>query len=301
MLNDKVRNYLHLHLIVFIWGFTAILGALITLGAEALVWYRMSMAVVFMFIYVRLIKKENLSVSPKVLLKFLLGGFLISFHWLAFFLAIKASNVSVTLATISTGAFFASILEPIFYRRRIVVYELLFGILVILGLYTIFRVETQYTLGIVLSLVAALLSASFSILNGKLVQEHKASVISLYQIGFGVLCLTVYIGLTDGFDLSFFQISSSDWGYLFLLASICTAYAFVVSVHVMRWISPYTVMLTINLEPVYGIIMALLIFGEEESMSPNFYYGALIILVTVLLNGVLKTRIERKRDRIHTT
>lgn len=300
MLNDKVRNYLHLHLIVFIWGFTAVLGALITLGAEALVWYRMSMAVIFMFIYVWFIKKENLIFPPIVLAKFLLGGFLISAHWLAFFTAIKVSNVSVTLATISTGAFFTSILEPIFYRRRIIFYELLFGLLVVIGLYTMFRVETQYALGIILSLIAAVLSALFSILNGKLIQRYKASVISIYEIGFGVLCLTVYMAFTNGFNESFLEVSLSDWAYLLLLASVCTAYAFIASVHVMRWISPYTVMLTINLEPVYGILMALMIFGEKESMSSSFYYGALIILITVVLNGVIKTRLERKRKRLHS-
>lgn len=301
MLNDKVRNYLHLHLIVFIWGFTAILGALITIGAEALVWYRMTIAVVFMFIYVRFIQKENLMVPPKVLLKFLLGGLLISAHWLAFFSAIKVSNVSVTLATLSTGAFFTSILEPIFYRRRIIYYELLFGLLVIGGLYTIFKVETEHALGILLALIAALLSSLFSILNGKLIQEHKASVISLYEIGFGILCLSIYMAFTNGFDSSFFEVSLSDWTYLLILASVCTAYAFIASVHVMRWISPYTVMLTINLEPIYGILMALLIFGEEETMSSSFYLGALIILVTVVLNGIIKTVLERKRNRIRTS
>lgn len=301
MLNDKTRNYLHLHLIVFIWGFTAILGALITIGAEALVWYRMTIAVVFMFIYVRFIKKENLVFPPKVLVKFLLGGLLISAHWLAFFSAIKVSNVSVTLATLSTGAFFTSILEPIFYRRRIIYYELLFGLLVIGGLYTIFKVETEHALGILLALIAALLSSLFSILNGKLVQEHKASVISLYEIGFGILCLSIYMAFTNGFDSSFFKLSLPDWTYLLILASVCTAYAFIASVHVMRWISPYTVMLTINLEPIYGILMALLIFGEEETMSSSFYLGALIILVTVVLNGIIKTVLERKRNRIRTS
>ncbi|HLS10783.1 MAG TPA: DMT family transporter [Flavobacteriaceae bacterium] len=298
MLNDRVRNHLHLHLIVFIWGFTAILGALITIGAEALVWYRMSIAVILMFIYTRFIKKENLALTPKELARFLLGGILISSHWLAFFLAIKVSNVSVTLATLSTGAFFASILEPIFYRRRIVYYEILFGLLVIIGLYTMFRVETEYGLGIALALLAALLSASFSILNGKLIQEHKASVISLYEIGFGVVCLSIYMAFTGGFNPSFFEVSLSDWTYLLILGSVCTAYAFIASVHVMRWISPYTVMLTINLEPVYGILMALVIFGDEESMSSSFYLGAAIILITVILNGVLKNRLERKRGRI---
>lgn len=298
MLNDKTLNFLHLHLIVFIWGFTAILGALISLDAEALVWYRMSMAVGFMFVYVKYIKKENLCFSTKVLAQFLLGGFLISAHWLAFFSAIKVSNISVTLATISTGAFFASILEPIFYRRRIVLYEILLGLLVVVGLYTMFSVETEYGLGILLSLIAAFLSASFSILNGKLMQKHKAAVISFYEIGFGVVCLTLYLLFTNGFDAKFFVVSMSDWVYLLILASVCTAYAFIASVHVMRWISPYTVMLTLNLEPVYGILMALLIFGEKESMSPSFYFGALIILSTVVLNGVIKARLERKRKRL---
>lgn len=298
MLNDRIRNYLHLHLIVFIWGFTAILGALITIGTEALVWYRISIAVVLMFIYVRFIKKENLVFPFKVLTKFFLGGVLIVGHWLCFFLAIKVSNVSVTLATLSTGAFFASVLEPLFYRRRIVYYELLFGLLVVLGLYTMFRVESGYGLGIVLALLAALLSALFSILNGKLIQQYKASVISLYEIGFGVLCLTVYIAFTNGFNASFFNVSLADWIYLLILGSVCTAYAFMASIHVMRWISPYTVMLTINLEPVYGILMALIIFGEEENMSPSFYFGAIIILVTVILNGVLKNRFERMKRRI---
>lgn len=293
MQNDRLKNYLHLHFIVFIWGFTAVLGALISLDADALVWYRMSIAVVFMMGYV-LYKKESLYVPRKTLLLLLLGGAIIAGHWLAFFSAIKVSNVSITLATLSTGAFFTSILEPIFYKRKVVYYEILLGLLVVFGLWMIFSVDTSNAYGILLALIATLLSSAFSLLNGKLVHKHKASIISTYEIGFGVICLSIYIALTRGFDASFFQLSNSDWVYIFILATACTAYAFIASVHVMRWISPYTVMLTINMEPIYGIILALLILGDQETMSSGFYYGAVIIIVSVLLNGVLKNRSDRK-------
>lgn len=293
MQNDRLRNYLHLHLIVFIWGFTAILGALISLDADALVWYRMAMAVFLMVAYV-VYKKESFIVPRKSLFLLLLGGAIIAGHWLAFFTAIKISNVSITLATLSTGAFFTSILEPIFYKRKVVYYEILLGLLVVAGLWMILSVDFGNAYGMFIALIATLLSALFSILNGKLVHKHKASVISTYEIGFGVICLTIYIALTRGFDTSFFQLTNSDWMYLFILASACTAYAFIASVHVMRWLSPYTVMLTINMEPIYGILLALLILGDQESMSTNFYYGAVIIIITVLLNGFLKNRSERK-------
>ena len=123
-----------------------------------------------------------------------------------------------------------------------------------------------------------------------MVKSHNATVISFYELLFGVVFITLYILFTDGFDNTFFNLSGSDWTYLIILASICTAYAFIASVHVMKWISPYTVMLTTNMEPVYGILLALLILGEKEYMSPAFYLGAIIILITVVLNGIIKTR-----------
>jgi len=123
-----------------------------------------------------------------------------------------------------------------------------------------------------------------------MVKSHNATVISFYELLFGLVFITLYILFTDGFDNAFFNLSGSDWTYLIILASICTAYAFIASVHVMKWISPYTVMLTTNMEPVYGILLALLILGEKEYMSPTFYLGAIIILITVVLNGIIKTR-----------
>ncbi len=300
MRNDKLLNYLHLHFIVFIWGFTAVLGALISLEAIPLVWYRMLLATLIIFVFLKF-KKEKLKFSMKTLGGFALAGIIIALHWLTFFGAIKASNVSVTLAVLSTGAFFASLLEPLLYGRKIILYEVLFGLIVIVGLYIIFDVEASYTLGIILALCSAFLSALFSVINGKFVLKHKASAISFYELMFGVLGITIYLAISGKFDVEFFTVSAHDWIYLIILASACTAYAFIASIHVMKWISPYTVMLTINMEPVYGIILALIVLGDSENMSPQFYYGAVIILLTVVANGIIKITQERKRRRLSNT
>ncbi|HLW33659.1 MAG TPA: DMT family transporter [Aequorivita sp.] len=297
MQNDKLLNYLHLHFIVFIWGFTAVLGALISLEAIPLVWYRMFLAVIIIFVFLK-IKKENLRFSIKTLAGFAVAGVIIALHWLTFFGAIKASNVSVTLAVLSTGAFFASLLEPLLYGRKVIVYEVLFGILVIAGLYIIFDVEASYTTGILLALASAFLSALFSVINGKFVLKHKASAISFYELMFGVMGISIYLAFSGSFTAAFFTVSTHDWIYLLILASACTAYAFIASIHVMKWISPYTVMLTINMEPIYGIILALMILGDSEKMGPQFYYGAILILLTVLANGIIKMTLERKRRRL---
>ena len=289
MQNDKLLNYFHLHFIVFIWGFTAVLGDLITIEAVPLVWHRMLLGSLFVLIYI-IYNKGMLKVSLRSLIKFAFVGLLIALHWLAFFSAVKVSNVSITLAMMSTGAFFASFLEPIFFKRKIIAYEVIFGLIVIIGLYIIFKVESEYLSGILLALLASFLGTLFSIFNGMMVKSHNATVISFYELLFGVVFITLYILFTDGFDNTFFNLSGSDWTYLIILASICTAYAFIASVHVMKWISPYTVMLTTNMEPVYGILLALLILGEKEYMSPTFYLGAIIILITVVLNGIIKTR-----------
>src|SRR5690554_7621324 len=283
----KFKSYLHLHLIVFIWGFTGVLGELISVGSAEKVWYRMSIAFVLVVIYVWY-KKIPIRISLKLLLIFLGLGFIIALHWFAFFEAIEVSNVSVTLATLSTGAFFASILEPIFYRRKIIGYEVFFGLLVMLGLYIIYDVNGNFLYGIALALIAAFLSASFSIINGKFAGKYSSSYISFYQVLGGILFLTVYLFFTGKLNADFFTLSSNDWMYLLILGSICTAYTFVASIDVMKHLSPYTVMLTINLEPVYGIILAVLIFPETEKMSAEFYIGAAIILITILVNGYFK-------------
>ena len=296
MPGDKLKSYLHFHLIVFIWGFTAVLGALISLDAIPLVWYRMLLATGFILLWLWY-KKRSLRISPGKILILIIAGVVIALHWLTFFGAIKVSNVSITLALLSTGALFTSILEPIFYKRKFVGYEIFFGLVVIAGLYIIFKVETQYTLGIILGLISAFLSAVFTLINGKLIKHSTASVISFYELLTGVIAISIYLLIVtfsgdgnSGFNREFFILSFNDWMYLLILASICTAYAFIAAVAVMKHLSPYTVMLTINLEPIYGIFLAFLVFGNKEQMAPEFYYGAALILTTVVLNGYLKTK-----------
>lgn len=293
MLSDKFKNYLHLHFIVFVWGFTAVLGKLITIDALPLVWYRMLFAALFVLLFI-VVRKNKLQVNRKTLLLLLGTGVIIALHWVTFFSSIKVSNVSVTLATISSGAFFAAILEPIWYKRKVIWYEIIFGLIVIGGLELIFNIDASYKEGIVLALISAFLATVFSLMNGKLIKEHKPSIISFYELGAGVVFLSIYMLFQGNFSQVNFQLSVSDWIYILILASFCTAYAFIASVKIMKFLSPYTVMLTTNLEPVYGILLAFIIFGDSEKMDPMFYLGAFIILITVIANGILKNRTAKK-------
>ena len=289
MLSDNTKSYLHLHLIVFIWGFTAILGALITLDALPLVWFRMLFAVGFIAIYIYF-KKLPLKIPPKAVIQFLFAGLIIALHWFTFFKAIKVSNVSITLACLSTGAFFTSLLEPILYGKKVVWYEVFFGVLVVIGLYIIFNVEVNFWNGIILALTSAFLSALFAVINSKFVKTYDATIISFYELSGGVIFFSFLLLFGNSFTPVFFRLSSNDLMYLFILSSVCTAYAFIASTAVMKFLSPYTVMLTINLEPIYGIILAVLIFKDKEQMSFDFYLGAMLILLTVLLNVIIKSR-----------
>lgn len=302
MQESKLKHYLHLHFIVFIWGFTAILGALISIDTIPLVWYRMLLASLFIAIYF-IIKKKSFQIDKKSLFKFFLSGIIIALHWITFFKAIKVSNVSVALVTMSTGALFASLIEPLFFKRRIRPVEILMGFLVVGGLYIIFSFESQYTWGIVYALISAFLSALFAVINALFVKKHKADILSFYQLLFGTVFITVFLFAQGSFTAEFFILKSTDWIYLLILSSICTAYAFIVSVDVMKYLTPYTVMLTINLEPVYAIILALLVFGEKEKMNSEFYLGAFIVLFVVLLNGFLKNRkgIAKKVEKLKSS
>lgn len=288
MQNDKLINYIHLHFLVLIAGFTAVLGELISLEAIPLVWYRMTIAGVLMFVFIKL-KKISLKVPLKAIIRFSIAGIIIALHWITFFAAIKASNISITLAMFSTGAFFASFIEPLFYKRKIIAYEIVFGCIVIIGIVLISQTELRYILGIALGISSALFSTLFAVLNGKFVKDYKPSVISFYEFISGVVFISVFIAFTgDGFDRTYFQLTNSDWVYLFILASICTAYAFIASVHVMKKITPYSLVLTYNIEPIYGIVLAMLLFPKTETMRPLFYIGAGLIISTVILNAVFK-------------
>ncbi|HEY4628248.1 MAG TPA: DMT family transporter, partial [Flavobacterium sp.] len=233
-------------------------------------------------------KKKSFRIPIKSFLKLIFVGLLIALHWIFFFKAIHVSNVSITLSVFSLGAFFASILEPIFYGRKVLWYEVFFGLIIIAGLALIMKVEVNYLAGMLYALVAIILGVLFTLMNGKLIENHDPSVISFYEFLAGVFFITIYFLFQQKFSVDFFVLTVNNWILILILASICTAYAFTASVKVMQKLSPYTVMLTTNLEPVYGIVLAYFILGEKEKMSFEFYIGAIIIVITVILNGVIK-------------
>lgn len=285
----KYQNHLLLHLIVFIWGFTGILGKLITLPALDLVWIRMIIAVVFIAAYAKY-KKQSFALSTAKVIRYGIVGSIICLHWIFFYQSIKIANISVAVVCLSSATFFTAILDPIINKTKLILYELLLGIAVIIALYVIFDFENKYFAGLVTGIASAFFSALFTVLNGRLTKQENSEILSVYELGGGWLLFTIYLIFTGGFHEGFFDISALNWFYLLLLSTVCTAFAFVASVQVMKTISPFTVVLSINLEPVYSIILAFYIFGEEERMTTTFYTGTFLILLTIVVNAILKHR-----------
>ena len=289
MPSDKLKSTLHFHLIVFIFGFTAILGKLISIGAVSLVWYRMVLATAVVALFMG-IRRISFALSSKQLYIMLICGVLISLHWVFFFHAVKLSNVSVTLSVMSAGALVTALVEPIFYKRSFVWYEIVLGLIVVIALGLIMQTEYHYIEGIMFAFFAILLSVAFTLINGKAIHKSDARVMSVYQLGAGAICMSVIILMQGKFTVEFFSISNTDILWISILAIVCTAYAFVVSIAVMRHLTPFSLMLAINMEPVYGIILGVLIFGSDEKMSLTFYIGTILILLSVLTNGFLKLK-----------
>ena len=295
MQNARTRSLIHLHFIIFIWGFTSILGALIDLDSSAIVWFRMMVGAGSIALYFLLFSPKSFRIHPGAMKYYLLGGILISVHWLLFFYAIKISSISLTLSILSSASLMTSVLEPFVFKRPLRLYEVFFGLFVILGLYLIFGVQKENMLGIVTALLCTLLSVLFSLLNGKLIQHYPANSISFYQLLTGGLLFTVVLLFSEQTVAGFYRLAYDDWLWLFLLATVCTAYATIASVQILKHVTPFTMMISLNLEPVYGILFSLLIFGEKELMSVQFYLGVLIILGGVIGNGIYKRQREKSR------
>lgn len=284
------RNILILHFTVLIWGFTGVLGELITVSALHLVWYRVLIAALTLIIYY-LIKKKSLLVPKGQILQYLIVGMIVGLHWVLFFHAIKVSTVSVTLVTLSSVTLFTAILEPLINRKRISIADVIVGLIIIFGIYLIFKFEFKYFWGIIFGLSCAICASVFSILNARMVKKGSPTTITLYEMIGAWIGGSVVMLFTGDFDNQMI-LSQSDLLYLLLLGVVCTAIAYVLGVAVMKELSAFTVALTTNMEPVYGIILALLIFGQKEAMSTGFYFGAIIILTAVFIYPYLKTKIK---------
>ncbi|ACU03642.1 DMT family transporter [Pedobacter heparinus] len=276
------KNLLILHLTVFIWGFTGILGALISINAVQLVWYRVLIASITLFVYFKF-SKTSLKVEKRQFLAFFFTGSIVALHWILFFQAIKVSTVSVTLVCLSSFTLFTAILEPLIKKQKLQTADIIVGLMIIFGIYLIFKFESRYTSGIILGLSAALASSLFATINSVLVQKSNPVIIGFYEITAAFFWITLYRLFDGSLLLERFSLSTSDWLYLMLLGTICTALAYVAGVAVMRTLSAFRVALVTNLEPVYGILLAFIFFGTKEAMSIGFYLGAVIILAAVFL------------------
>ena len=288
-LKNISKDHLLLHFIVLVWGWSPILGKAISVQAFQLVWFRIFFTLIALFIYFKG-KGISLQVSKKKFaILFAIGG-IIALHWFCFYNAIKVSNVSVTMVAFSTGTLFTSIIEPIFYKRKIAFYEILFGLLIICAIALIFSVEIQYYQGFIFGMLAALTASLFTVWNGLLVRNTSSEVITFYELSGGLVCLSVYLLMSGEFSQEFFTISSADFFFLGILSVVGTAFPFVASTGLLRKLSPFTITLTVNLETVYGIIFAMFIWPETEHMSGFFYIGTALILAIILANALVKSR-----------
>jgi len=222
--------------------------------------------------------------------KMLAVGIILAAHWVTFFEAIKQSNVSVSLVCFSSSTLFVSLIEPFYYKRKVAWHEPLLGVFIVVGLYFVFRAEFTYLLGMQLSILSAFLAAWFTVLNGLLVRENDARTITFFELLGALGVLTLFMLLTDELKVRELGLPLADLGWLLILGVVCTAFSFVLSVQLVKKISPYSFVMAVNLEPIYAIILALLIWPESETMSEGFYLGAGIVVLTIFLNAYIQKK-----------
>ena len=288
MQNNRGKNILQLHFIVFIFGFTSVLGALISISALPITIYRMGIASFFLALFIFFYDKNKFKLRKGLIIKILICGLIIALHWITFFYAIKISNVSITVSMMSSAAFLTSLIEPLFFKKKFLLYELILGILSLFGVSIIFNAEIKYIDGLIVALISSVLVSVFTILNSRIVINNSSITISFYELFFGFLFSLFYYYLFIDTSLFLEKINYQDLTFLLILGIICTSYAFTKSVDLIKYLKPFTIMMIINMEPVYAILISLLIFGESEYLSINFYIGFIIILISVIINGFFK-------------
>jgi drug/metabolite transporter (DMT)-like permease len=297
--STSFKSYLHLHFLVLIWGFTAIVGLMVSVSPIALVFYRTFLAALGLAV-VMLIKKKQFDVTGSDLRNMFLVGCILASHWILFFLAARVSTASVCLAGMATTSLWTSLIEPLVNRRPVKPLEVGLGILAFAGLYVVFRFEFDHALGLGLALISALLAAMFTVANSRLVQRVDAFTITFYEmVGASIFSLLFLIAAESQGWTNKMPVwpKSQDWIWILFLAWICTVYASTMATQLMKQFSAYLINLTINLEPVYGIALAFFYFGEKERMTEGFYMGTLLILLAVLLYPILNGRTFQKRSK----
>jgi drug/metabolite transporter (DMT)-like permease len=297
--SSSVRSYLHLHFLVMIWGFTAIVGLMVTISPVALVLYRTLFAAAGLGMVIMLSKK-SFAATGRDLVKMLVVGFVLSAHWMLFFASARVSTASVCLAGMATTSLWTSLLEPLVNKRKVSPLEVGLGILAFAGLYVVFKFEFDHALGLMLALASAVLAATFTVANSRLVQRIDAWVITFYEMTGATLFSLLFLAISEHHNWNSgapFVPAQGDWIWILFLAFVCTVYASTMATQLMKQFSAYLINLTINLEPVYGIALAFFIFGEKERMTQGFYMGTLLILLAVILYPLLTTTVMKKDRR----
>ncbi len=279
-----------LHVTVVLWGFTAILGRVISIQALPLVWYRLVVVVVVLALLVPL-RGLAMRIPLRSAVRYGLVGATIGIHWLCFYGAIKEAGVSTAVLMLSTVTFFTALVEPLVFRRRVAVGELVLGAIVVVGAALLIRVELHAEApGILLGLGAAVFAAIFGVLNGKLAHAEPPERLMLYELAGSLAVVSLcFVALPAQF-VSPSDLSGSDFGWLVVLAVMCTVIPQVWVIHVLRTLSPFTVAVSVNLEPVYALILVAILFPDETSPSPTFYLGAALLFGVVIVNGIRKSR-----------
>lgn len=298
-MNASLKDYVKLHFIVIIWGFTAILGILIQIPSVEIVFYRTLLSFIGLY-FLLMIWKEKIRINASEFLKIFATGFLIAAHWILFFAAARISTVSVTLAGMATASLWTSLLEPMITKGKIKLHEVLLGLIVLSGLYVIFHFEFDHALGLVMAILSAFLAALFTVINGRFTLRHNSYVITFYEMIGACVGTALFFPIYTLYFSDNLQLSPGlmDWVYIMILALICTVYAYSVSVELMQRLSAFSLNLVVNLEPVYGIILAFIIFGDAEKMTFGFYLGTVIILIAVLAHPYLNKFFHRKHAKV---
>ena len=278
-----------LHLMVVILGLTGVFGKLISLDAIQLVWYRMFIAFITLSLFLAY-KKQLFTVILKDFFGILGVGALVTFHWLCFFQSIKVSTISVAVVCLATSSLFSALIEPMFFKRKLLKYEVFMGIVVIAALIFILGAETQYLWGYFYGIMAAFLGTLFTLCNAKYIKKVGAAKITMIEMLAGVLIISCVLLIQQDYTVFTSLISVTDFSYLLILGTLCTAMVFVWMTEIMKHITPYSLIMAINLEPIYSIILALVIFGDSELMSISFYVGGSVIIGIVFLEGYLKNK-----------
>lgn len=296
---ENLRYQILLHIIIFIWGFTALLGKWIEADAFVLVWYRVMIAFLSLFVFMIFLRRKLLIPSRKLTLKTLGVGVLVALHWLTFYISIKESTASLAIICLATATIHVSWLEPLITKRKFLLSELVLGIIIIGGILLI-TAETsgeQNNKGIIYGLISALMAAGFSVANAQLVKEVNASRITLYEMFGAFVVMSFFLFLHPDFQLENIAISSNDFWLLLFLGIICTSVAFLLTVEITKHLGAFTVTLSINMEPIYTLGLAAYYLGEHELLSNWFYVGSLLIVIAVFGNAYLKYLRRRMKKK----